>query len=74
MSNLSRRLDKIEKKLRIEKPHSVNIMGMEVMSDEFEKILEEINGKTKGILPSQDTNDSSGRAEYQASCAEDTEI
>jgi len=61
MRDISRRLDKIEKKLRIEQPHLVNIGGMEMSSDEFMKILEEINGKTKGVLPSNDPNDSSGR-------------
>lgn len=53
MNNLNRRLGKIEKQLHIEKPHIVNILGMEVSSDEFKKILEEINGKTKGVLPCQ---------------------
>ena len=50
MYNLGRRLDKIEKQLHIEKPHIVNIAGLEVMSDEFKKILEEINGKTNSNL------------------------
>ena len=35
MDNRNRRLEKIEKKLRIEKPHLVNIAGMEMTSDEF---------------------------------------
>ena len=61
MYNLGRRLGNIEKQLHIEKPHLVNILGMEMTSDEFKQILEEINGKTKGVLPSNDPNDSSGR-------------
>jgi hypothetical protein len=62
MYNLGRRLGKIEKKLGVgKKPYLVNILGMEVSSDEFKGILEAINGKTKGVLPSEDPNDSSGR-------------
>ena len=62
MYNLGRRLEKIEKKLRIgERTRLANILGMEMTFDEFKKILEEINGKTKGVLPSNDPNDSSGR-------------
>ena len=62
MSNINRRLEKIEKKLCIgEKTRLANILGMEVTFDEFRKILEEISGKTKGVLPSNDPNDSSGR-------------
>jgi hypothetical protein len=49
MNNLSRRLDKIEKQLHIEKPHIVNIAGMEMMSDELDKLLKEINGKSRGL-------------------------
>ena len=64
MYNLGRRLAKIEKQLHIEKPHIVNIAGMEVSSDEFKKILEEINGKTKGVLPCQEET-----SEYQATHA-----
>ncbi|MCP4263378.1 MAG: hypothetical protein GY774_38610 [Planctomycetes bacterium] len=55
MSNIKRRLEKIEKKLRIEKPHLVvNIAGLEMTSDEFTELLEKINGTSKGVLPSKD--------------------
>ena len=69
MYNLGRRLAKIEKQLHIEKPHIVNILGMEMSSDEFKKTLEEINGTSKGVLPSEEEH-----REYQALCAGDTEI
>ncbi len=62
MSNVSRRLDKIEKQLHIEKPHLVNIAGFEIMSDEFDKLLKEISGKSRG-LPIKE----------RAVCAGDTE-
>ena len=70
MSNINRRLAKIEKKLCIgEKTRLANILGMEVTFDEFREILEAINGKTKGVLPSEEEH-----REYQALCAGDTEI
>ena len=69
MSNLNRRLGKIEKQLHIEKPHIVNIAGMEMTSDEFAELLKEIDGTSKGKLPSEEEH-----REYQALCAEDTGI
>ncbi len=54
MSNINRRLEKIEKKLRIEKPHLVNIAGMEMTSDEFAELLKEIDGTSKGVLPREE--------------------
>ena len=53
MNNLGRRLGKVEKQLHIEKPHIINIAGMEIMPDELDKLLKEINGKSRG-LPIQD--------------------
>ena len=64
MYNHRRRLGKIEKQLRIEKPHIVNIAGIEMMSDEFEKLLKKISAESKGLQIK----------EYQALCAGDTEI
>ncbi len=62
MYNLGRRLDKIEKKLCIgEKPHHVNIAGMEMTSDELVELLKEIDGNSKGVLPSEEEY-----LEYQA--------
>ena len=49
MSNIHRRLVKAEKQLHIEKPHIVNIAGMEIISDELGKLLKEINGKSRGL-------------------------
>ena len=70
MSNINRRLEKIEKKLCIgEKPHTVIIAGMEMASDEFAELLKEIDGTSKGKLPSEEEH-----REYQALCAEDTGI
>ena len=60
MSNLNRRLGKIEKQLHIEKPHIVNIAGMEILSDEFTELLNKIDGG-KGKLPCQEEI-----TEYQA--------
>jgi hypothetical protein len=55
MINFNKRLEKIEKKLHIgEKPHLVNIAGMVMTSDEFAKLLEEIDGSSKGVLPSEE--------------------
>ena len=68
MYNLGKRLGKIEKKLCIgKKPHPVNIAGLEMTSDEFAELLKEIDGTSKGVLPSQEEF-----LEYQALCAEDT--
>ncbi len=70
MYNLGRRLEKIEKKLRIgEKTRLANILGIEVTFGELKEILEEINGKTKGVLPCQEEI-----SEYQALSTGDTEI
>jgi len=54
MYNLGRRLDEIEKKLHIEKPHPVIMAGMEMASDEFAELLKEIDGTSKGVLPSEE--------------------
>jgi hypothetical protein len=54
MSNFKRRLEKIEKKLHIGKPHLVNFGGMVMTSDEFVELLEKIDGTSKGVLPSKD--------------------
>ncbi len=55
MYNLGRRLDKIEKKLCIgEKPHPVIIADMEMTSDELSELLKEIDGTSKGKLPSEE--------------------
>ena len=69
MYNLGRRLDKIEKQLHIAKPHIVNIAGMEMTSDDFTEWLKEIDGTSKGVLPSEEEH-----REYQTLCAGDTEI
>ena len=70
MYNLGRRLDNIEKKLRIgEKARPANILGMEVTFGELKEILEAINGKTKGVLPCQEEH-----REYQALYAGTTAI
>ena len=49
MSNLNRRLGKIEKQLHIEEPHLITLFGVEMMPDELGKLLKEINGKTRGL-------------------------
>jgi len=50
MSSIERRIDKLEKQLCIsEKPHLVNIAGLEIRSDELDKLLKEINGKSRGL-------------------------
>ena len=55
MKDITRRLGKIEKKLCIsEKPHPVNIAGLEMTSDEFAELLKEIDGTSKGVLPSEE--------------------
>ncbi len=61
MSNIHRRLNKAEKQLRIEEPHLITVMGVEMSSDSFKKLLKEINGKSKGVLPCQEEH-----REYQA--------
>ena len=63
MNDISRRLDRIEKKLHIAEPHLVSIAGLEMMSDEFEKLLKEISAESKGLQIK----------EYHALCAGDTE-
>lgn len=53
MRNIIKHLGKIEKQLHIsEKPHLVVIGSMEMDSDEFRKLLEKIDGTSKGKLPS----------------------
>ncbi len=49
MSNITRRLNKAEKALRIEEPHLINIAGFEMSSDELDKLLKEISGKSRGL-------------------------
>ena len=49
MSNIHRRLDKAEKALRIEEPRLITIMGVEMTSDSFKKLLKEIDGKNRGL-------------------------
>jgi len=53
MKDIRRHLGKIEKQLHIsEKPHLVVIGSMEMDSDEFHELLQEIDGNSKGKLPS----------------------
>ena len=66
MGNIHRRLGKIEKQLHIEKPHPVNIAGLEMTSDEFAELLKEIDGTSKGKLPTE--------SEKLALCTGDTKI
>ena len=50
MHNLSRRLKKAEKQLCIgEKPYPINIAGIEMMSDEFKKLIRKIQAESKRI-------------------------
>ena len=49
MYNLNRRLGKIEKQLHIEKPHIVNIAGLEMTSDELDELLKKIWAESKGL-------------------------
>ena len=64
MNNITRRLNKAEKALRIDqKPYPVNIAGLEMTSDELDKLLKEIWAEPKGLQIK----------EYQALCAGDTE-
>ncbi len=50
MNNLNRRLGKIEKQLGIEqKPYLVNIAGLEMTSDELDKLLKKISAESKGL-------------------------
>ncbi len=55
MYNIRKRIDNVEKQLFPPKelPHIVNIGGLEMMSDEFEKLLDLIDGG-KGKLPCQE--------------------
>jgi len=52
MSNIDRRLDKIEKQLLIEEPHIGIIAGMEIASDELDELLKKIAGE-RSVLPSE---------------------
>ena len=55
MSNFNKRIERIEKQLHInKKPHLVNIAGMEMTSDDFAELLEEIDGSSKGVLPTEE--------------------
>lgn len=67
MRDITRRLDKAEKQLRMDEPHLVNIAGIEMMSDEFEKLLKEIDGKSRGLPCKEEVS------EHQALYAERTE-
>ena len=49
MRNISRRIDRIEKKLRIEEPHLVNIGGLEIPSDKLDELIKEIWAESKGL-------------------------
>ena len=49
MKDICRRLNRIEKQLHIEEPYLVNIAGIEMMSDEFEKLLKKISAESKGL-------------------------
>ena len=49
MQDITRRLNKAEKQLHIEEPHLITFMGVEMMPDELDKLLKEINGKTRGL-------------------------
>ena len=49
MSDITRRLNKAEKQLHIEEPHLITLFGVEMSSDELDKLLKEINGKTRGL-------------------------
>ena len=53
MKDIKRHLGKIEKRLHIGvKPHLVVIGSMKMDSDEFQELLEKIDGTSKGKLPS----------------------
>lgn len=49
MKEITRRLNKAEKALRIEEPHLINFEGIKIMSDEFEKLYKQICAESKGI-------------------------
>ena len=49
MSNINRRLEKIEKKLRIEEPHLITLLGVEMTSDEIDEMLKKIQAESKGL-------------------------
>ena len=49
MNNITSRLSKAEKALRIEEPHLVNIAGFEIMSDELGELIREIGAEGKGL-------------------------
>ena len=49
MRNISRRIDRIEKKLRIEEPYLVNIGGLEIPSDKLDELIKEIWAESKGL-------------------------
>ena len=55
MKDITRRLDKVEKQLGVDqKPHPVNIVGLEMTSDELVELLKKIDGTSKGVLPCQE--------------------
>ncbi len=49
MYNIPRRLEKAEKQLRIEEPHLVTLLGVEMTSDELDKLLKKIWAESKGL-------------------------
>ena len=50
MKDITRRLNKAEKALNLnEKPYPVNIAGIEIMSDELDKLIKKIWAKSKGL-------------------------
>ncbi len=49
MRDITRRLNKAEKALRIEEPHLVDLAGFEIRSDELDELLKEISGKSRGL-------------------------
>ncbi len=49
MSNINMRLEKAEKQLRIEEPHLVTLLGVEMSSDELDEFLKEIWAESKGL-------------------------
>ena len=49
MKNISRRLNKAEKALHIEEPHLITLLGVEMTSADFDKLLKEIWAESKGL-------------------------
>jgi hypothetical protein len=49
MRDITRRLNKAEKALRIEEPHLVTLLGVEMSSADFDRLLKEIRAESKGL-------------------------